>query len=100
LLAKHDQTLKSKLKPVAIELDRGTEASRVLRKKAEGYARALPHSSLRDLRPVVILAVPSDRRAQTATAAVAGTGAPIAVVVWSATSCAPVLPIAERASAG
>jgi hypothetical protein len=81
-----------------LELDRGTESSRVLRKKAEGYTRTLPDSSLRDLRPLVILAVPSDRRAQTATAAVAGTGAPIAVAVWSAASRAPVLSIAERAA--
>jgi len=81
-----------------LELDRGTEASRVLRKKAEGYARTLPHSSLRDLRPVVILAVPSERRARTAVAAVAGTGAPIAVAVWSAASRTPVLSIAQTAA--
>jgi hypothetical protein len=47
----------------------------------------------------VALAVPSERRAQTATAAIADTGAPIAVVVWSAASCAPVLPMTERAGA-
>jgi hypothetical protein len=82
-----------------LELDRGTEASRVLRAKAESYARTLPHSSLAELRPVVILAVPSERRARTATSAVAGAGVPIVVAVWSATSDAPVLPIAERAAA-
>jgi hypothetical protein len=81
-----------------LELDRGTESSRVLRKKAEGYTRTLPNSSLRDLSPLVLLAVPSDRRAQTATAAVANTGAPIAVVVWSADSSASVLRMVTKAA--
>jgi hypothetical protein len=66
-----------------LELDRGTESSRVLREKAEAYANTLPYTSLRDLHPIVILAVPGERRAQTATAAVAG-AAPITVAVWTA----------------
>jgi hypothetical protein len=74
-----------------LELDRGTEASRVLRKKAESYAAVLPYTSLRDVNPLVIFAVPSERRAQTASAAVAGSGAPIIVVVWSAASDTSVL---------
>lgn len=81
-----------------LELDRGTEASRVLRKKAQVYASTLPHSSLRDLRPTVIFAVPSERRAQTARAATANTGAPIAVVVWSAASGTPTLPLVTNAA--
>lgn len=69
-----------------LELDRGTESSRVLQKKATSYAEILPHSTLRDLRPLVIFAVPSDRRAQTASSAVSHSGAPVVVVTWSAAS--------------
>jgi hypothetical protein len=68
---------------VLLELDRGTESSQILREKAKRYAEILPRSSLRELNPFVILAVPSTRRAQTATAAVANTRAPIAITVWS-----------------
>jgi hypothetical protein len=81
-----------------LELDRGTEASRVLRGKAESYAASLPRSSLSDARPVVVLAVPSERRAQTARAAIEGAKAPIVVVVWSAQSSASVLRITEAAT--
>ena len=69
-----------------LELDRGTESSRVLQKKAASYAEILPHSTLRDLSPLVILAVPSDRRAKNARSATAHGGAPLAVITWSAAS--------------
>lgn len=68
---------------VLLELDRSTESSQILREKAKRYTEILPRSSLRELNPFVILAVPSTRRAQTATAAIANTRAPIAVTVWS-----------------
>lgn len=74
-----------------LELDRGTEASRVLREKAKRYTEILPHSSLRNLDPFVIVAVPSARRAQTATAAIANMRAPITVAVWDASVTRPVL---------
>jgi hypothetical protein len=68
---------------VLLELDRATEAAQVLRDKAKRYAEALPHSSLRDLHPFVILAAPSARRARSASAAVANTSAPLSVTVWN-----------------
>jgi hypothetical protein len=84
---------------VLLELDRGTEASRVLREKAKRYAETLPRSSLRDDKPLVIFAVPSTRRAQTATAAIANTHAPIAVAVWNAATTRSVLAIVTNAAA-
>lgn len=74
-----------------LELDRGTESSRVLQKKAETYAATLPYTSLCDVRPLVVFAVPSERRAKTTTAAIANSGAPVAVVVWSASCGTPAL---------
>jgi hypothetical protein len=83
---------------VLLELDRGTEASRILREKAKRYAEILPRSSLHDHNPFVILAVPSARRAQTATAAIANTGAPIAVAVWNASATQSALAIVTNAA--
>jgi hypothetical protein len=68
---------------VLLELDRSTEAGGVLRDKAKRYAEMLPHSSLAMLDPFVILATPSARRAQTASAAVSSTSAPLSVAVWN-----------------
>jgi hypothetical protein len=66
------------------ELDRGTETIERLRDKGERYAQAIPRGALRNANPLVLLAVPNAARAQTAAAALANTGAPIAVVVWTA----------------
>jgi protein involved in plasmid replication-relaxation len=66
-----------------VELDRGTETSSRLRKKAEDYERCLPYTSLKDLDPLVLLLVPSVGRARTAGAALIRNNAPIAVAVWS-----------------
>lgn len=66
-----------------LELDRGTEPARCLREKATRYAKALPRSTLRDLQPFVILAVPTAARAETATTATAPIQAPFTVAVWS-----------------
>lgn len=69
-----------------VELDRATETAERLREKATRYGDLLPDSPLADTNPLVILAVPTPARARTATAAVAGTHAPLAVVVWSPAS--------------
>ncbi len=66
-----------------LELDRATEPASELRDKATRYAKAIPRSTLARHRPVVILAVPNHARARVADAAVAGSGAPIEVCVWS-----------------
>lgn len=71
---------------VLLELDRGTETIDRLREKSERYARAIPRGALRHANPLVLLAVPSHARAESATAALACTAAPIAVVVWAAQS--------------
>jgi hypothetical protein len=74
-----------------VELDRGTEPSSRLRKKAEDYELCLPYSSLKELDPVVLLLVPSARRAQTASTAIADSVTPIAVALWSRDSPSSVL---------
>ncbi len=84
---------------VLLELDRGTESSQILREKAKRYAEILPRSSLRDLHPFVILAAPSVRRAETATAAIANTRAPLTVTVWNAATVRSVLAIVTTAAA-
>ena len=71
---------------VLLELDRGTEPASHLRNKATRYAKAIPRSPLRDLRPLIILAVPTPARARAATTATTNTGAPIVVAVWSPAS--------------
>jgi hypothetical protein len=68
-----------------LELDRGTEPAGRLREKATRYAKAIPRSTLRDLRPLIILAVPTAARAETATTATAHTQAALTVTVWSPT---------------
>lgn len=76
-----------------VELDRGTEPTGRLREKAKAYARILPHSSLGDLDPLVLLLVSSARRAESVTAALAYSPAPIAVAVWNKNSTSSVLTI-------
>ena len=86
-----------------LELDRGTEPSQRLCEKATRYARTLSRSTLSEHDPLVILAVPTAARAETATAAVARTDVQITVVVWSATATRSTLQIvtdtAQRHSA-
>ncbi|HWX97589.1 MAG TPA: replication-relaxation family protein [Solirubrobacteraceae bacterium] len=81
-----------------LELDRATEPAARLREKARRYARSIPRSTLRQANPLILLAVPSVARARTATAAVANTGAPIAVTVWSAASTGSVFAIVTEAA--
>jgi hypothetical protein len=66
-----------------LELDRATEPTATLRDKANRYAKAIPRSTLAEHRPVVVLAVPSQARADAACAAIAAAGALIHVAVWS-----------------
>jgi Replication-relaxation len=74
-----------------LELDRGTESSRVLREKAKRYRDILPDSSISEHNPIVILAVPSPRRAQTAAEAITNITAPMAVTVWNTATIRSVL---------
>lgn len=76
-----------------VELDRGSEPSGRLRKKAEDYQQILPHTCLKDLDPLVLILVPSAKRAQTARAAVAHTDAPVVVSIWSQRSSRSVLDV-------
>lgn len=78
---------------ILLELDRGTEAGKVLREKAARYAEILPRSGLRDLDPFVVLAVPSARRAETARAATASGTVPIGVRIWNRQTTRSVLAI-------
>jgi hypothetical protein len=82
-----------------IELDRGTEASVRLLKKAEDYARMLPRTELRDLDPTVLFLAPSARRAETIRAVLKEVVAPVAVSVWSDASTESALDILTTASA-
>lgn len=66
-----------------VELDRGTEPTGRLRKKAEDYELHLHRSALKDLDPFVLVLVPSAARARTISTAVAQGTAPMAVAVWS-----------------
>jgi protein involved in plasmid replication-relaxation len=81
---------------ILLELDRGTEAGKVLREKAVRYAEILPRSGLRDLEPLVILAVPSARRVETARAATASAAVPICVTIWSRESTRSVLEVVRH----
>ncbi len=76
---------------ILLELDRGTESSRVLREKAKRYRANLPDSSISEHNPIVILAAPSPRRAETAIEAITNITAPIAVTVWNKATIRSVL---------
>lgn len=80
---------------ILLELDRGTEAGKVLREKAARYAEVLPRSGLRDLDPLIVLAVPSRRRAETARDAVRDAGVSIRVTTWTRETVRSVLALIE-----
>lgn len=82
-----------------LELDRATEPTVILREKAKRYSDILPNSSLAGRRPVVILAVPSARRAETVTAALSHIFAPIVVAIWNRGTTRSVLAIITHAAA-
>jgi hypothetical protein len=74
-----------------VELDRGTETLERLQEKAARYRKALRWRDLRELDPLVLLLVPSAGRFRSVSAALAGSDAPFAVVVWSKHSTGSVL---------
>jgi hypothetical protein len=76
---------------VFVELDRGTETLGRLQEKATRYRKALRWRDVRKLDPLVLLVVPSAGRSQTVSTALAGSDAPLAIVVWSKHSTGPVL---------
>lgn len=76
-----------------VELDRGTEDHKRLRDKATGYSRALPRSPLANLKPTVLLVLPSRARATSLRDAGVADGEPLVPLVWSAAQQAAVLPL-------
>jgi hypothetical protein len=74
---------------VLVELDRGTETLERLRAKAERYDRKLRYRPWREVDPIVLFVVPSERRAHTVTSTLAETSPSLAVIVWSSASTAP-----------
>jgi Replication-relaxation len=84
---------------ILIELDRASETSARLRKKASDYERHLPYSALGKIDVLVLLLVPSARRATTARLAVAKSAVPIVVDAWSKDRTDSVLAIVLDAEA-
>lgn len=80
-----------------VELDRGTEPTGRLRKKAEDYELHLHRSALKDLDPFVLVLVPSVARARTVSAAVAKRTVPMTVAVWSKDSTGSTLAVVTDA---
>jgi hypothetical protein len=79
-----------------LEIDRATEDHARLLTKARRYAKAIPRSALRHGNVLVLMVVPSLRRAHTVAATLAGGPWPIAVEPWSPDG-EPPLTIVERA---
>jgi hypothetical protein len=84
---------------IVVELDRASETSARLRKKAADYECHLPYSALGKIDVLVLLLVPSARRATTARLAVAKSAVPIIVAVWSKARTDSVLAIVLDAEA-
>jgi hypothetical protein len=74
-----------------VELDRGTETLETLRDKAERYERRLDYKLWREVDPLVLFVVPSERRARTVTDTLAGMSPSLAVIVWNSASSYPPL---------
>lgn len=72
-----------------LEMDRGTEDRERLLAKAHRYAKGIPRGPFADAATLVLLTVPTDRRARTAAAALASGPWPIAVETWTAGSERP-----------
>jgi len=79
-----------------LEIDRGTEDRRRLLTKARRYAKAIPRSALPRANVLVLVVVPSARRARTAAATLARGPWPVAVEPWTPGG-APPLGIVQRA---
>jgi hypothetical protein len=69
-----------------VELDRGTETLERLRAKAKRYNRELGYKPWRELDPIALFVVPSQRRANTVTGTLAEASPSLAVIVWSSAS--------------
>ncbi len=80
-----------------LEIDRATEDHARLLTKARRYAKAIPRSPLRHANTLVLMIVPTRRRAQTVAATLARGPWPIAVEPWSPGGESP-LAIVERCS--
>jgi hypothetical protein len=80
-----------------LELDRATEATRVLVEKARRYAEVLPRSSLSEHRPLVLIAVPNELRARSVRDALAGLLVSPVVSVWNAHTTGSALAAVQRA---
>jgi len=65
-----------------LEVDRGTEERSRLLTKARRYAKAMPRSPLADADTLVLLTVPTERRARSVTAAMTNSAWPITVATW------------------
>lgn len=80
-----------------LEIDRGTEDHARLLTKARRYAKAIPRSPLRRANVLVLMIVPSPRRARTVAATLAGGPWPIAVEPWTLDGESPLI-LVERAA--
>lgn len=79
-----------------LEIDRGTEDHQRLLTKARRYAKAIPRSPLARENVLVLMVVPSPRRARTAAATLARGPMPIAVEPWRPGSDMPLAVIERR----
>jgi hypothetical protein len=82
-----------------LELDRGTEDGGRLVTKMRRYAKAIPRSPIAATEPLVLLLVPSARRARTVRAALAGGPWPAAIDAWTTGGESP-LAVIERHTGG
>jgi Replication-relaxation len=80
-----------------VELDRASEATGRLRKKAEDYELHLHRSALKNSDPFVLVLVPSAARARSVSAAVTDSTAPVTVAVWSQRSTGSTLAVVTDA---
>jgi hypothetical protein len=72
-----------------LEIDRATEDHGRLLTKARRYAKAIPRSPIAHANPLVLLTVPTQRRARTVTATLANSPWPITVAAWNSGSESP-----------
>jgi len=80
-----------------LEIDRGTEDHGRLLTKARRYAKAIPRSPIARDHTLVLMTVPSERRARTVSTALANSPWPITVAAWSSPNSVSPLAIVERA---
>ena len=81
-----------------LELDRGSEDQERLLTKARRYAKAIPRSRLARANVLVLMLVPSPRRARTTAATIARSPWPIAVEPWTPGDQSPLAIVDRRSS--